>query len=179
MKKFLIPSIICLFLILTAARPSLPLKEKTPQKAALDSLSLITPLEMYGAYIFEREKCGDCHSRSAYYAFVSLRKVKGKYSNAWHYKHLESPVEISAYSNMPSFPHLLKQEIDAEQMKKLLVEANAELNSKYYGDNAAEMAAAQASEMAKGMEKENIKDTALAQKEVIALIAYLQKMTFE
>lgn len=97
--------------------------------------NLLTPLELSGLYIYQREGCMHCHSRvirplrdelerygnhsiSSDLAFFKdqkinrvrigpdLANVAHKYSDQWLTKHLLNPRSHIAMSNMPAYPHL-------------------------------------------------------------------------
>ena len=45
-----------------------------------------------------------------------LARVGGKYSDEWHTTHLNNPRDLVPESNMPAYPWLLKNTVDASQM---------------------------------------------------------------
>ncbi|MDQ6962865.1 MAG: cbb3-type cytochrome c oxidase subunit II [Mariprofundaceae bacterium] len=96
---------------------------------------LLTPLELAGLYIYQREGCMHCHSRvirplrdelqrygnhsiSSDLAFFKdqksnhirigpdLANVGHKYSDAWLSQHFQNPRSHITISNMPAYPHL-------------------------------------------------------------------------
>ena len=113
--------------------------EDTVEK--VDGVRPYTPLEQRGRDIFIREGCYTCHSqmvrpfrdedmRYGHYSLAAesqydhpfqwgskrtgpdLARVGGKYSNAWHVKHLVNPRSVVPESIMPNYPWLLKTELD-------------------------------------------------------------------
>jgi cytochrome c oxidase cbb3-type subunit 2 len=45
-----------------------------------------------------------------------LARVGGKYSDEWHRVHLNNPRDLVPESNMPEYPWLLKNKVDADAM---------------------------------------------------------------
>lgn len=111
-----------------------------------------TPLEQRGRDIYIREGCYTCHSqmirpfrdedmRYGHYSLAAeskydhpfqwgskrtgpdLARVGGKYSNAWHTRHLNNPRDVVPESIMPNYPWLLKSDLDfgdlADRMRAL------------------------------------------------------------
>ena len=106
-----------------------------------DAVHPYTPLEQLGRDIFTREGCYTCHSqmirpfrdedlRFGHYSLAAesqydhpfqwgsmrrgpdLARVGGKYSSAWQVKHLNNPRDVVPESIMPSYPWLLKNDLD-------------------------------------------------------------------
>lgn len=100
-------------------------------------------LELEGRDIYIREGCYACHSqmirpfraeteRYGHYSLIGeavydrpfqfgskrtgpdLARVGGRYSDEWHRLHLTNPRDLVPESNMPSFPWLLENGLDAE-----------------------------------------------------------------
>ena len=104
-----------------------------------------------------------------------LHREGGKYPNLWHYLHMQNPASMSPGSIMPKFPWLLTNDLDTtttakkieqcgslvfhipEDMKQL---ANQDLRK-------------QAEEITDDLQKNGA--PAESNKEIIALIAYLQR----
>ena len=101
-----------------------------------------TALQLVGRDIYTREGCYNCHSQmirpfraetlrygpySVAGEFVydhpfqwgskrtgpDLHRVGGKYSDQWQCEHLNNPRSLVPESNMPAYPWLLKNEVDA------------------------------------------------------------------
>jgi cytochrome c oxidase cbb3-type subunit I/II len=99
-----------------------------------------------------------------------------KKSNTWQYNHLEEPSAISTGSVMPSYAFLIEHDLDTattpskiNAMRTLGVPYDADFAPKA---NAALMA--QANEIAASLKKDGI--DVPATKEIIAMIAYLQRL---
>ncbi len=104
-----------------------------------------TPLQLAGRDIYTREGCYNCHSqmirpfraetlRYGHYSVAGesvydhpfqwgskrtgpdLARVGGKYSDDWHRTHLTNPRDVVPESNMPAYPWLEKNLVDAEVM---------------------------------------------------------------
>ena len=104
-----------------------------------------TALQLAGRDIYVREGCYNCHSqmirpfraetlRYGHYSVAgesvydhpfqwgskrtgpALARVGGKYSDEWHTTHLNNPRDLVPESNMPAYPWLLKNTVDASQM---------------------------------------------------------------
>jgi cytochrome c oxidase cbb3-type subunit 2 len=104
-----------------------------------------TALQLAGRDIYTREGCYNCHSqmirpfraetlRYGHYSVAGefvydhpfqwgskrtgpdLHRVGGKYSDQWHRDHLNNPRDVVPESNMPAYPWLLKNVVDAESM---------------------------------------------------------------
>ncbi len=104
-----------------------------------------TPLQLAGRDIYLREGCYNCHSqmirplrgdtlRYGSYSLAGefvydhpfqwgskrtgpdLARVGGKYSDEWHRVHMNNPRDLVPESNMPAYPWLAKNAVDAESM---------------------------------------------------------------
>jgi cytochrome c oxidase cbb3-type subunit 2 len=104
-----------------------------------------TALQLAGRDIYVREGCYNCHSqmirpfraetlRYGHYSVAGesvydhpfqwgskrtgpdLARVGGKYSDEWHLIQLNNPRDLVPESNMPAYPWLLKNTVDASQM---------------------------------------------------------------
>jgi cytochrome c oxidase cbb3-type subunit 2 len=104
-----------------------------------------TALQLAGRDIYVREGCYNCHSqmirpfraetlRYGHYSVAGesvydhpfqwgskrtgpdLARVGGKYSDEWHRVHLNNPRDLVPESNMPEYPWLNKNLVDAENM---------------------------------------------------------------
>ena len=183
--------------------PMFLIKENVP---TISSVKPYTPLEVMGRDIYIREGCVGCHSqmirpfrseteRYGEYSkageFVydhpfrwgskrtgpDLHRIGGKYPDAWHYNHLENPRSTSPGSIMPNYPWLLSQDLDTNSLPAR-ISALRKVGVPYpvgfeNGDAQKDMQAQQAKVVADlkvGMV------TADPNKEIIALIAYLQRL---
>jgi len=164
-----------------------------------------TPLELAGRDIYVREGCYNCHSQmirtmvpdvlrygdysrlgeSIYdYPFQwgskrtgpDLARVGGKYPDIWHLRHMEDPRSISAGSNMPSYPWLSTNNTDVAALpskinvQRMLGVPYGPLSPQQIFDDVN----AQAKAISKGLREAGA--YVAPEKEIIALIAYLQKL---
>jgi cytochrome c oxidase cbb3-type subunit 2 len=106
-----------------------------------------SPLALAGRDIYVREGCHGCHSqmirpfrseteRYGPYSVAGesvydrpfqwgskrtgpdLARVGGRYSDEWHIIHLVNPRDVVPESNMPGYPWLLEQMVDAQLIEK-------------------------------------------------------------
>jgi cytochrome c oxidase cbb3-type subunit I/II len=169
------------------------------------SVKPYTPLELEGRDIYVREGCYTCHSqmvrpfrseteRYGEYSkageFVydhpfqwgskrtgpDLHRVGRKYNNLWHFMHMENPESVSPSSIMPAYPWLYTQDIDTAHTASK-IRAMQSLGVPYpkeYDRQAVTDLKAQAEGIAVNLQKESA--PADPSKEIIALIAYLQRL---
>jgi cytochrome c oxidase cbb3-type subunit I/II len=182
--------------------PTFMVKSNVP---TIDAVKPYTSLELEGRDIYIREGCVGCHSQlvrpfrseterygefSKSGEFVydhpflwgskrtgpDLHREGGKYPDSWHYHHMRDPQSMSPGSIMPAYDWLYEQSLSTAQtqdkltaMKKLgvpytdaeIIYAVADLNT-------------QSKTIQARLAKEKIKVS--ADKEIIALIAYLQRL---
>ena len=164
-----------------------------------------TPLELAGRDLYVREGCYNCHSQmirtlvpdvlrygdysrlgeSIYdhpYQWGSKRtgpdlaRVGGKYPHVWHLRHFEDPRSISADSNMPNYPWLLKRDADLAALPGKIA-AQRTLGVPYPAWTDLEVVT-RASDQARAIAQDLRAAGAYIapEKEVVALIAYLQSL---
>jgi cytochrome c oxidase cbb3-type subunit I/II len=182
--------------------PTFLIKSNVPTIA---SVKPYTPLELAGRDLYIREGCFNCHSqmvrplrfeteRYGEYSkpgeFVydhpflwgsrrigpDLARAGGAKSDLWHLRHFENPREINPRSIMPAYPHLTTNRLDFDGIQAR-IDAMVMLGVPY-GDAVREapaMARRQADSIAAGLAAGG-GPTALADREVIALIAYIQRL---
>jgi cytochrome c oxidase cbb3-type subunit I/II len=182
--------------------PAFLVKSNVPTIAAVKPY---TPLELHGRDIYVKEGCVGCHSqmvrpfrseteRYGEYSkageFVydhpflwgskrtgpDLHRVGGKYPDSWHYKHMEAPTSMSPGSIMPAYPWLSEQNIDLSLTPKM-INAMRTLGVPYpagYEEKANADLKAQADKIVNSLKKDQI--NAVAESEMVALIAYLQRL---
>jgi cytochrome c oxidase cbb3-type subunit I/II len=182
--------------------PTFMIKSNIP---TISSVKPYTPLELQGRDLYIREGCVSCHSqmvrpfrseterygeysKAGEYVYdhpflwgskrtgPDLHRLGKKYSNLWHYYHMENPVSMTPGSIMPAYGWLIQQDLDTATtsskisgMKKLgvpypegfEVSANSELIK-------------QADEIVKDLESQGV--VVNNNKEIVALIAYLQRL---
>ena len=118
-----------------------------------------------------------------------LQRQGGKNTSSWHYKHMLNPRVTSAGSIMPRYPWLIADDLDKSQMKDKIVlmkdvfdvpYTKAEIDSvDQWADNQAKFIVSQiyseAADVKKAYADRNQTDK-LKDKEIIAVIAYLQRL---
>jgi cytochrome c oxidase cbb3-type subunit 2 len=151
----------------------------------VEGLKPYTALQLAGRDVYVREGCYGCHSqmirpfraetlRYGHYSVAGefvydrpfqwgskrtgpdLHRVGGKYSDEWHRAHLHNPRDVVPESNMPAYPWLETNKVDAAGMAPRM-EALRKMGAPYTD---AEIKAA----------AEDVKDKT----EMEAVIAYLQ-----
>ncbi len=165
-----------------------------------------TPLELAGRDVYIREGCVGCHSQQVRpfrdeierygeyskpgehvydHPFLwgskrtgpDLHRVGGKYPDLWHVRHMEDPRSTSPQSLMPPYAWLLANDLDFEDipsrmsaLRKVGVPySDAEIES------AVRDARTQATRIAEGVAETGGPD-GLEDKEIVALVAYLQRL---
>ncbi len=107
-----------------------------------------------------------------------LHRVGGKYPNKWHYDHMFDPRSTSPGSIMPTYPWLQENEIDYSLLESK-INVLRTLGTPYaegFEKKAEELAKKQAKEIAEDLYKNGVKTKGLENKEIVALIAYLQRL---
>jgi len=169
------------------------------------SVKPYTPLELEGRDIYIREGCYTCHSqmvrpfrseteRYGEYSkageFVydhpfqwgskrtgpDLHRVGGKYSDAWHFNHMLDPSGMSPGTLMPSYPWLHANKLNTRGTAAK-IRAMQTLGVPYpegYSATANDDLAKQADEVAARLKVDKIEIS--SDREIIALIAYLQRL---
>jgi cytochrome c oxidase cbb3-type subunit I/II len=170
-----------------------------------DWVTPYTPLEVAGRDIYIREGCYLCHSqwvrpmraevlrygewsRAPEYQYdrpfllgsrrmgPDLHRVAQKYPDAWHYEHMRDPRSTSPGSVMPTYPWLLDATVDAEDVRAS-VRALRRSGVPYSDSDVEGVAASLASQgqqIAASLAGAGIQTQ--ADKEIVALIAYLQRL---
>lgn len=106
-----------------------------------------------------------------------LARVGGKYNDMWHYRHMLNPRDVTPKSIMPNYGWLFKKKTNYKVLNKKLKVMKA-LGVPYTDDQIAgayEDASKQAFEITKGLSEFGV-DMKMQNKEIIALIAYLQRL---
>lgn len=182
--------------------PTFLVKSNVP---TISSVKPYTPLELQGRDIYIREGCYNCHSQmirpfryevmrygdySKAGEFVydhpfqwgskrtgpDLARVGGKYPNSWHFNHMLDPQSVSPGSNMPSYVWLFGNDLNTSTtpskihaMRKMGVPYPAGFES-----TANEDLKKQAEQISNNLREDKIGIP--AEKEIVALIAYLQRL---
>ena len=144
-NNFLMIVLILLVLLVGGMVEIVPLFFQKSTTEPVKGLLPYTPLQLAGRDIYTREGCYNCHSqmirpfraetlRYGHYSVAGefvydhpfqwgskrtgpdLHRVGGKYSDQWHRDHLNNPRDVVPESNMPAYPWLLKDIVDAESM---------------------------------------------------------------
>ncbi len=105
-----------------------------------------------------------------------LARIGGKYPDSWHYNHMMDPQSMSPGSIMPSYAWLLENSIDTASTPAK-IRAMQTLGVPYpagYADLANKDLMAQADVIRASLKGDKIRSA--ANKEIIAVIAYLQRM---
>jgi len=171
----------------------------------ISSVKPYTPLELEGRDIYIREGCNNCHtqmirpfrSETERYGEYSkagefvydhphlwgskrtgpdLHRVGAKYPDSWHYNHMQDPESMSPGSIMPAYPWLFERNLDVSSTADK-IKAMRTLGVPYadgYEDLAVSDLDKQSAEITARLAEAGIKT--MKEKEIIALIAYLQRM---
>lgn len=182
--------------------PTFLVKNNIPSIA---SVKPYTPLELQGRDIYVKEGCYNCHSqmirpfrhevvRYGEYSkageFVydhpfqwgskrtgpDLARIGGKYPNSWHFNHMLEPASMSSGSIMPAYPFMFENDLDISTTNSK-IHAMRNLGVPYpkgYEAIANEDLTKQAKEIAENLKNDKINVS--EKKEIIALIAYLQRL---
>jgi len=182
--------------------PAFLIKSNIP---TISSVKPYTPLELEGRDIYVSEGCYNCHSqmirpfrseterygeysKAGEYVYdhpfqwgskrtgPDLMRIGNKYPDAWHYNHMVDPVTMSPGSIMPPYPWLAEEAYDIEGISAK-IRGMQKLGVPYpegYDQMAAADMEAQANEILANLKDANI--TVTADKKILALIAYLQRM---
>lgn len=182
--------------------PTFMIKSNVP---TISSVKPYTPLELQGRDIYVREGCYTCHSQMvrpfrsevARYGEYSkagefvydhpfqwgskrtgpdLARVGGKYPDSWHFNHMYEPTSMSPGSIMPRYPWLFKDAIDTS-ITGAKIRAMITLGVPYeegYDKKANADLMEQADKITASLAKDKIE--VKSDKEIIALIAYLQRI---
>lgn len=113
----------------------------------IETVTPYSAIEQAGRDVYIREGCNNCHtqtvrplvaevlrygeySKSGEFVYdrphlwgsrrtgPDLARVGGKYPDAWHYQHMESPVSMIPKSNMPSYAFLNDNQLDPAYIQK-------------------------------------------------------------
>ena len=182
--------------------PTFMIKSNVPTIAAVKPY---TPLELQGRDVYIREGCYVCHtqmirpfraeierygeySKSGEFVYdfphqwgskrtgPDVHRVGGKYPDSWHYNHMEDPTSMSPGSIMPRYGWLLEDDLDTSTTAAK-VRAMQTLGVPYekdYDKVANADLTRQAKEIQGRLKQSGIKTS--ENKEIIALIAYLQRL---
>ncbi|HEX7859334.1 MAG TPA: cytochrome-c oxidase, cbb3-type subunit I [Verrucomicrobiae bacterium] len=182
--------------------PMYLIKSNVPTIAAVKPY---TALEVLGRDIYIREGCVGCHSqmvrpfrseterygeysKSGEFVYEhpflwgskrtgpDLHRVGGKYPDAWHYNHMDDPRTTSPGSIMPNYGWLLTQKLETNSLPARIA-ALRKVGVPYpegFEQRALAELKAQAGTIVTNLKSGSI--DAQADKEIIAMIAYLQRL---
>jgi len=106
------------------------------------------------------------------------REGGNKRTDSWHYNHMLDPTSTSPGSIMPSYAAMLETDLNLSELPAK-IGALRTLGTPYpegFENEAIANAQAQAREVAKRLAEQDIKDQGIESKEIVALIAYLQRL---
>ncbi|NPC56988.1 cytochrome-c oxidase, cbb3-type subunit II [Caenimonas soli] len=144
-NNFLMIVLILLVVAIGGAVEIVPLFFQKSTTQPVTGVKPYTALQLAGRDIYLREGCYNCHSqmirpfraetlRYGHYSVAGefvydhpfqwgskrtgpdLHRVGGKYSDEWHRIHLNNPRDLVPESNMPAYPWLEKNKVDAAGM---------------------------------------------------------------
>jgi cytochrome c oxidase cbb3-type subunit I/II len=182
--------------------PTFLVKSNIP---TISSVKPYSPLELQGRDIYIREACNSCHSqlvrpfrseterygeysKAGEYVYdhpflwgskrtgPDLHRVGGKYPNLWHYLHMENPSSMSPGSLMPAYPWLLTNDLDISSTESK-INVMRSIGVPYpdgFEKFANDELKNQAEQIAIDLQNNGV--PAEPNKEIIALIAYLQRL---
>jgi cytochrome c oxidase cbb3-type subunit I/II len=182
--------------------PTYLIKSNIP---TIHSVKPISPLELEGRDIYIREACNSCHSqlvrpfrseverygeysKAGEYVYdhpflwgskrtgPDLHRIGGKYSNMWHYLHMQDPTQISPGSLMPKYNWLLEWELDIESTPEK-IKAMRSIGVSY-PDGYEDQCISDLNKQAQAI-TDDLLDSGIPtepNKEIVALIAYLQRL---
>ena len=107
-----------------------------------------------------------------------LHRVGGKYNDLWHYNHMYDPESTSPGSIMPPYPWLVTDDLDKSKIGKK-IKVLQMLNTPYpegYENDALADLEVQAKDIADRLRADGIDQENLEDKEIVAMIAYLQRL---
>ncbi len=171
-----------------------------------DKVMPYTALELAGRDLYVREGCYTCHSQMIRHLAddvlrygpaslpeeslydrpfqwgskrtgPDLARVGGKYPDLWHYRHMLDPRSVTQNSLMPAYPWLFDQKINFDLLEKKF--AVMKSLGVPYTDEQVRNASQDARDQAKVIAYALVKDSQIPKletREIIALIAYLQRL---
>ncbi|GJQ64713.1 MAG: bifunctional cbb3-type cytochrome C oxidase subunit I/II [Melioribacteraceae bacterium] len=201
-KFALLSTVVVLIGGLVEMIPTYAVESNIPTIASVKPYS---PLELEGRDLYIREGCNNCHSqwvrpfrseterygeysKAGEYVYdhpflwgskrtgPDLHRVGGKYGNLWHYLHMEDPRSMSPKSIMPPYPWLIDQKLDMSSLSKK-ISVMRTLGVPYeegYEEFAYDDAMKQAQEIVEDLAANGV--VVDPDKEIIAMIAYLQRL---
>ena len=182
--------------------PTFLVKSNIP---TITSVKPYTPLELEGRDIYIREGCYTCHSqlvrpfrseterygeysKAGEYVYdhpfqwgskrtgPDLHRVGGKYPDAWHYNHMLEPESMSPGSLMPAYPWLISDRLNTSDTEKKIrsMQGFGVPYANEFDKIALSDLNRQAEEITSGLKEQGVQVE--SDREIIALIAYLQRL---
>jgi len=144
-NNFLMIVLILLVLLVGGLVEIVPLFFQKSTTEPIKGIQPYTALQLAGRDVYVREGCYNCHSqmirpfraetlRYGHYSVAGesvydhpfqwgskrtgpdLARVGGRYSDEWHRIHLNNPRDLVPESNMPAYPWLIKDMVDAASL---------------------------------------------------------------
>jgi len=204
-KPVLFTGLATVAVLIGGAVEAIPMMLIRTNAPTISSVEPYTPLEVLGRDIYIREGCVGCHSqmvrpfrseteRYGEYSksgeFVydhpflwgskrtgpDLHRIGRKYPDSWHYYHMLNPQDWVEGSIMPPYPWLIDDELDTDVLPGR-IKALRTVGVPYpegYELEAIKDLREQAEGIAESLRSESV--PAEADREIIALIAYLQRL---
>lgn len=205
-KAFIFTILTAVAILIGGAVEIIPLYIIKSNVPTISSVKPYTALEVLGRDIYIREGCVGCHSQmirpfrseterygdySKAGEFVydhpflwgskrtgpDLHREGGKYSDAWHFNHMDDPRTMSPGSIMPRYPWLLTQKTDTNSLPariSALRKVGVPYPAGFENGPALAELEAQAGTIVTNLANDTIE--AEGDREIIALIAYLQRL---
>ncbi|WP_141733024.1 cbb3-type cytochrome c oxidase subunit I [Oligoflexus tunisiensis] len=173
-----------------------------PLPSPQTDLKPYTPLAQYGRDVYIREGCHSCHTQVVRMALKEelrfgpasqgweyqqdrpalwgqrrygpdLHRIGGRYPHLWHYQHLITPQTMTSGTPMPAYPWLLKKRVN---FKALAIRHATlrKLGVRYGNEDPVLLYQEEAKKIQENLAQAQI--TVEAEADLIALIAYLQKL---
>jgi cytochrome c oxidase cbb3-type subunit I/II len=176
-----------------------------PLPSSSTDLKPYSPLAQHGRDLYMREGCQSCHTQMVRVALKEelrygpssrdweyqqdrpalwgqrrhgpdLQRVGGRYPDLWHYQHLVNPQIIAPGSIMPSYQRLVQSRVNRETVQQRH-ETLRKLGVAYGQDDPWVLYETEAKKIQETLAQAQIAVESDA--EIIALIAYLQKLGTE
>lgn len=107
-----------------------------------------------------------------------VHRLGGKYLNLWHYRHMEEPTSTSPGSIMPPYAWMLTRKYDTSSLPSK-IRVLQSLGTPYpegYDETAIDDLKEQAAGIAADLREQGVEDDELEERQIVALIAYLQRL---
>jgi len=107
-----------------------------------------------------------------------LHRIGAKYPDSWHYNHMLDPTSMAPGSIMPPYPWLHKKDLNTDYTASK-IKILQSLGTPYpdgFAEKAVDDLKAQAKGITESLAKDKITQENLENKEIVALIAYLQRL---